>query len=82
MFILRFIFEAPASPIAEIQSWFPSSQNLKEIDSLNPLAIVCLFLNFTITFSLPQKILLWYENLLTSLLLTSKTIIGGGGRTT
>lgn len=70
IFIVCFIFEATTSPNAKTYCWFQSSQYLQEIYCLNLLALVCLFLNFTITFSLLQKILLPYEKLLTSLLLT------------
>lgn len=73
-----FAFEAPTSPSAETDSWSQSSQCSQETDSSNLSALVCSFLNFTITFSLPRKILLPYENLLTSLLLTLvKQLLGG-----
>ena len=70
IFIIHFIFEATTSPNAKIYCWFQRSQCLLKIYSLNLLALICLFLHFVITFSLLQKILLLYEKLLTSLLLT------------
>lgn len=57
-------------PIQKHTAEFQNSGYLQEIYSLNVQALVCLFLNFTITFSLLQKILLPHEKLLTSLLLT------------
>lgn len=51
-------------------SEFQNSEYLQEMHSPRLLALVCLFLNFMITFFLLQKILLLYEKLLTSLLLT------------
>ena len=70
IFIIHFIFEATTSPNTKIYCWFQRSQCLLKIYSLNLLALVYLFLHFVITFSLLQKILLLYEKLLTSLLLT------------
>ena len=70
IFIIHFIFEATTFPNSKIYCWFQRSQCLLKIYSLNLLALICLFLHFVITFSLLQKILLLYEKLLTSLLLT------------
>lgn len=70
IFIACFIFEAPISPNAKTYCWFQSSQSLQEIYNLNLSALIYLFLNYMITFSLLQKILLLCVKLLTGLLLT------------